>query len=188
MASHFSTIGFLINSEQEMLDIVHQASQEATSIPCSEGHYLKWQSPEGAQLWLQIDHDDNLVGLTPSFQGNSSFKVALINLITTEEDTPFEGMVYAWANPQDNKPESGDYPFVFDLVDKACYDTLNTPLTCEVELVAFAHELTLYDSEEEYEASQDQEPHFASESFIPSGLFGEGVRLPLPMLSLQVES
>ena len=174
MPSHFSTIGLPIESEQEMLELAKKASEEAREIPCSYGYYLKWSSAEGAELWLHIDNDNNLVGLTPSFSGESTIKIAITHAISRPDDSDFEGMIHGWANPKPDEVNSGDYPFVFDLVDKAAYDNLQLPLIANISISAFAHELTAYDSEEDYNASQqEQEAKFASRSFFPTGLFND---------------
>ena len=80
-------------------------------------------------------------------------------------------MIRGWENSQNDDIESGDYPFVFELVDKSVYGNLDTPFVNEVTLSAFAHELTIYDSEEENDAKQTDEPKFAVESFTPSGFY-----------------
>lgn len=171
MPSHFSTIGFPIESEDDMYELAAKASESAEEIACESGRYLKWSSPEGAQLWLQVDGDNDLVGMTPSFSGESVMAVNITHEVIRSGDSPFEGAVHGWVNPDDTG--SGDYPFIFDLVDKAQYGALEYPFISEVTLSAFAHELTVYDSEEEYDAVESDEPKFAVESFIPAGLFTE---------------
>lgn len=171
MATHFSTIGFPVESEDDMYELAEKASESAEEIPCDSGRYLKWSSPEGAQLWLQVDGDNDLVGMTPSFSGESVMNVNITNEVTRSTNSSFEGAVHGWANP--DGLGGGDYPFVFDLVDKALYGALEYPFISEVVLSAFAHELTVYSSEQEYDAMASDEPKFAAESFIPAGLFTE---------------
>ncbi|WP_020559813.1 hypothetical protein [Thiofilum flexile] len=171
MPSHFSTIGFPIESAEELYDIAEKVSHHAERLECANGYYLKWSSPEGAELWLQVDKENNLVGLVPTFSGESNMSVGVMSEIVGSDDTPFDGSIHGWADPSEDNPESGAYPFVFDLVNKAIYGTLDFPFISEVSLSAFAHELTVYDSEAEYDSSQTKEPKFSVESFIPSGLF-----------------
>lgn len=171
MPSHFSTIGMPVKSEEQMYEIVEKASQDAEEIKCEVGSYLKWSSPDGAELWLQMDKENNLVGVTPSFRGESSINVGITNAVIRPDDTPFEGAIHGWANPNGTNVESGEYPFVFDLVDKALYGSFDFPFISDVSLSAFAHELTVYDSEDEYDSMQVGKAKFAVESFIPSGLF-----------------
>lgn len=183
MPSHFSSIGMPVNSEKEMYDLAQRASENAIEILCHDGRYLKWSSDEGAELWLQIDKNNDLIGLAPSFSGSAIMKVGITNQMQMPEDTAFEGTIYGWANPQNNDPENGEYPFVFDLIDKAIYGNLDLPFISDVSLSAFAHEITVYTSEDDYDSQQTEELKFASESFIPSGLFsseGEKQTYPKP--------
>ena len=183
MPSHFSTIGMPVETPDDMTRILEKAAENAREIVVASGRYLNWASDEGAELWLQIDNDDNLVGVTPYFRGKAVMRAALSTQIARADDTPFEGAVHAWANPQGDELESGDYPFVFDLADKARYGALDFPFTSPVHLAAFAHELNVYDSDAEHAAAQQDEPRFASESFIPSGLFGADQPQPYAFFS-----
>ncbi len=171
MPNHFSTIGMLVDSEEQMSELAQKASENSAEISCRDGHYLKWSSDDGAELWLQIDKNNNLVGLTPSFSGESVMRVGITNHVQRPDDTAFEGAIHGWANPPEEDLELGEYPFVFDLVDKAIYGELDFPFYSEVILSAFAHEISVYATEDEYDSQQTEEPKFASESFIPSGLF-----------------
>src|SRR5205085_832715 len=78
-------------------------------------------------------------------------------------------------------PETCCYPFVFDAPDFRLHDQLRLPARVEAQVAAFAHEVSLYSSQNDYNASQTGEVKFASQSFIPSGLFsptGEGTDPP----------
>jgi hypothetical protein len=48
------------------------------------------------------------------------------------------------------------------------------PAVGDVQIAAFAHELSVFRSEREFQDSQTGELKFATESFIPSGLFTPG--------------
>ncbi len=52
------------------------------------------------------------------------------------------------------------------------YDRI--PKNFEIQLTAFAQELRIYDNEKEYNDSQTTNSKFATQSFIPSGLFSYG--------------
>ncbi len=169
MASHFSTIGMPVESNDEMQAMCEKAAEKAEQISCSTGHYLKWSSEQGAELWLQIDNE-GLAGVTPFFRGSAEIRVRITAEIVRPEDTKFEGALHGWADPQEDDSE-GAYPFVFDLIDKGLYEDFDFPFISPVNLCAFAHELSLYDSDEEYDLSGGAGVKFALESFIPSGLF-----------------
>ena len=48
---------------------------------------------------------------------------------------------------------------------------LEFPKTCNIQLSAFAHNIDIYESEEDYNKKNTSEPKFATEYFIPTGLF-----------------
>ena len=64
---------------------------------------------------------------------------------------------------------------MFDAPDTAVYSDLSLPKQFNVQLTAFAHDLTLFASEAAYNESQGSEPKLATISFFPTGTFvGEG--------------
>lgn len=181
MSDHFSTIGISINSDEDLQAILVKAAEDAETIKCKEGYYLRWSSQEGAEIWIQIDKNHHFLGATPYFRGKSIMLVVLTAQVPRSDDTPLEGTVQGWSNLSGEELENSKYPFVFDLVDKGCYETLNFPFFSPVQLCAFAHELQIYDSDEEYNISQQHSAlKFASESFIPSGLFSDSTEFAQP--------
>ena len=145
------------------------------------GYYLCWTSESGAELWLQVDDEDNLIGMNPHFTGESRVRVGLTARIDRPDGTLLDGAFHAWADPQRDDPEIGSYPFVFDAPDFRCFGGLPLPTILEARIAAFAHELAVFRSEEEYAASLTGELKFAVESFIPSGLFTpDGDRIEPP--------
>lgn len=112
-----------------------------------------------------------MIGSTPFFEGKSRLRVALTHRVHHANCTDYEGAMHAWMNPEAGSLESGDYPFVFDLVDYAVHTEMALPQVAEVRLAAFAHEIRVHASEAEYDAQDTGKPRFAVESFIPVGLF-----------------
>jgi len=99
--------------------------------------------------------------------------IGLTQLVVRQRGTPLEGALRGWADPQNDDPKSGVYPLAFDLVDSGKYGAFDFPFASPVHLSAFAHELNVYDSDEDFRASTDG-LHMAPEAFIPSGLFKPG--------------
>lgn len=169
MPSHLSDIGFHVESDQDFEELALQACREGQTFPNSTGTYVRWAPGAGVELWAQLDQDDEVIGLNPHFQGESSMKVGLTERVSRPNDSPLDGAFYAWANPQTDDPQSGEYPFVFDVPNyQLCNPRL--PTIVQVQLAAFAHSLETFESEAAYEQSQS-EVKFASQSFIPAGLF-----------------
>lgn len=171
MPSHFSTIGFPVESEDDLIALANSIAEEAEVIEISEGLYVRWQSSSGAQIWLQVDRDGDLVGMMPHFAGTSRVRAGLTARIMRPDATALDGAFHAWADPPDDKPEAGEYPFVFDAPDFCRHSGLTLPYLASIQLAAFAHEIDVYDSVDAFDETQTGEVRFASQSFIPSGMF-----------------
>lgn len=171
MASHLSSIGFTVESEDDFAVLAERVAATAEPVDLDEGGYLQWRDTSGAELWLQTDRHGELIGMNPHFHGESRIRVSLTEKVTRSEDTELDGGFYGWADPSGAHADNGTYPFVFDVPDFLCYSDVRIPGIAEVQIAAFAHELDLYDTPETFAASQTESIKFASQSFIPSGLF-----------------
>jgi hypothetical protein len=180
--SQFSAIGFTVSSGEDLAALASRVAERADTIDARAGQYLKWASPSGEQLWLQVKHNGDAMGMNPHFEGKSSVCVAVEARIIREAHTPLDGTFLAWSNPPRGAVVGGDYPFAFDCPDAATHDALTLPSTLTAQIAAFAQQLTVYESRTTYDAAQaEQGLPFASRSFIPSGLIspsGEPVTPP----------
>ena len=173
MPSHLSTIGFPVNDVEDLRKLTIQLSGQAQKVPAKKGKYLRWTSNTGAEAWLQIDQSNTLIGINPHFAGASILSVRL------EKRFPgkyLDGSFYAWMisdknDEQEGFSKDGFYPFVFDVPDFQTYSDLKLPSLAQVQLSAFAHEIRIHESTQAFEASQTTKMKFASQSFIPCGLF-----------------
>ena len=182
MPSQFSAIGFAVSSGEDLAALASRVADRADTISVNAGQYLKWAPPSGEQLWLQVKHNGDAMGMNPHFEGKSSVPVAVEARIARSAHTPLDGTFLAWANPPPGATAGGDYPFAFDCPDAATHDTLTLPATVAAQIAAFAQQLTVYESPQAYDAAQAaQGLPFGSRSFIPSGLVspsGEPVTPP----------
>jgi hypothetical protein len=169
--SQFSAIGFAVSSGEDLAALASRVAERADTVNARAGQYLKWAPPSGEQLWLQVKHNGDAMGMNPHFQGKSSLRVAVEARIARDAHTPLDGTFLAWANPPAGEVTGGDYPFAFDCPDAATHDTLTLPATLTAQIAAFAQQITVYASRAEYDAAQAaQGLSFGSRSFIPSGL------------------
>jgi hypothetical protein len=184
MPSQFSAIGFTVTSGEDLASLASRVAERADTISVSAGQYLKWAPASGEQLWLQVKHNGDAMGMNPHFSGKSLVRVALEARIARESHTPLDGTFLAWANPPAGAQTGGDYPFAFDCPDAAVSLDLELPATVDAQIAAFAQQVTVYDSERTYDAAQAaQGLSFSSRSFIPSGLIapdGTPVNPPEP--------
>lgn len=171
--SNLSDIGFPVQSEQDVNRLIEDLLSVVKPTRCAHGAYYVYTDASGAEMYLQGNTGDELVGFNPHFAGKSRRKVALTGMIE-RESSELDGGFHAWANPSDaSDPESGDYPFVFDAPDFRTNANAQFPRVCEVQLTAFAsNDFKIYASETDYYDSQTEEPKFAAKSFLPSALFG----------------
>ncbi len=169
--SNLSDIGFDIGSEEEFYKLAEKAYEKASPIEASTGTYFCYSDPSGAELWIQMNEKKELIGANPHFKGSSKRKVCL----TAELDgklSELDGAFHSWANPLDpENPESGEYPFVFDVPDYKTIGRVKLPQNVEIQLSAFAQELDYYDDEQDFSSKQGGEFKWAAQSFVPSGLF-----------------
>lgn len=170
--SNLSDIGFPVRHEGDVNDVIMSVLNHVSEVRCPRGFYLKFSDVSGAEIYLQGNLEQELIGFNPHFAGKSRRKVALTEAIEREA-SELDGGFHAWANPSDEaNPESGEYPFVFDLPDFRTVPNLALPQVVEIQLTAFAsNDFKVFASEKEFDDSQESEIKYASKSFVPTGLF-----------------
>jgi hypothetical protein len=173
VATHFSTIGLIINTDAELLACVEQVMPSAEKLESPHGTYYRWADPSGAELWIQTNAENELIGVNPHFGGRSRVKVLLTHAIDGASPNPLDGRFHGWADPAKATPDSsGAYPFLFDAPDAACHQGLTFPSEVDVQVAAFAHDIQVFANPKAFEATQTGDTWHTSQSFIPSGLMG----------------
>lgn len=184
MPSQFSAIGFRVTSGEGLASLASHVAERADTIEAGAGQYLRWSSPSGEQLWLQLKHNGDAMGMTPHFAGKSRMTIAVEARIARETHTPLDGSFLGWLNPSSGPAGGGETPIVFDCPDAALHRELALPAVASVQIAAFAQNITVHASESAYREDQAaQGLSFSSRSFIPSGLVspsGEPVNPPEP--------
>lgn len=169
--SNFSNIGFNVTTQEEFQQFLEKAYERSKQIKINEGAYSVFTDTSGAELYIQFNKENEVLGGNPHFKGKSRRTVCLTNSFNRPE-SELDGAFHCWADPsEENNPESGAYPFVFDLPDFKTIGKIDFPKIFDIQLIAFAQELSIYESEKEYDKIQSSELKFATQSFIPSGLF-----------------
>ena len=169
--SNFSNIGFDITTQEEFQQLLERAYGKSEITKIKEGAYSIYTDPSGAELYIQFDKTNGCIGANPHFKGQSLRTVCLTSSFERPE-SELDGAFHCWADPSDeNNPESGTYPFVFDLPDFKTIGKIEFPKNFTIQLTAFAQELSVYDNEKEFDKNQTSELKWATQSFVPSGLF-----------------
>jgi hypothetical protein len=171
MPSHLSTIGFDVPTQESLVRLLEQLLPASTRIKARGGHYRLWRGRSGEEMWIQLDRAGDVVGVAPHFTGSCSVHARVASRVTRQGDTALDGAFHCWMSP-DGSAEGESYPFVFDCPDSGTYGKLRLPLVVDVQLAAFAHDVSLHASSQAFDESQAQDKvRFALQSFIPSGLF-----------------
>lgn len=170
--SNLSDIGFPVKSEQDVNVLITETIKYVESIRCPQGFYLRFADPSGAEIYLQGNRDQELIGFNPHFAGKSRRIVGLTRAVE-RDSSELDGGFHAWANPSGEDVEtSGEYPFVFDVPDFRTVQIEDFPAILEIQLTAFAsNDFKIFENEEEFDNSQTSDPKYSSTFFVPSGLF-----------------
>ena len=75
--SNLSDIGFPVQSEQDVNVLITETIKYVESIRCPQGFYLRFSDSSGAEIYLQGNPEQELIGFNPHFDGKSSRKVSL---------------------------------------------------------------------------------------------------------------
>lgn len=170
--SNLSDIGFPTPDEQAVNEMIMHVLEVAKPEKVElHGFYLVYTDSSGAEIYLQGNFEQELIGFNPHFAGQSRRRVALTAMIERDSSV-LDGGFHAWANPPEGAGEEGDYPFVFDVPDFRRVEIEEFPRLAEIQLTAFAsNDFQIFESEEEYQSSQESELKYASKMFLPVGLF-----------------
>jgi len=170
--SNLSDIGFPTPDEQAVNEMIMHVLEHTKPIKTSRGFYLVYTDVSGAEIYLQGNSEQELIGFNPHFAGKSRRTVSLTKAIE-RDSSELDGGFHAWANPPEGGTgESGDYPFVFDVPDFRTIETSEFPRAVEIQLTAFAsNDFKIFASEDDYQKAQESELKYASKMFVPSGLF-----------------
>jgi hypothetical protein len=171
MASNFSTIGLSVASREDLSALVNRVGPLAERLAVPNGEYFRWSDPSGAEIWLQVNANNELIGMNPHYAGRSTVRVGLTARLASAGPSELDGSFHGWADPAGDAPDTGCYPFVFDAPDYRLHEELPLPAQKQVQIAAFAHEIAAFETVAAYEASQTDDLKYASQSFIPSGLF-----------------
>ena len=170
MATHYGAIGIPLDSLDEYVDMVELAIKSSETIDCEDGCYLRWRSSEGAELWIYADRDGCVLTGSPYFRGKSRVSMVLRGDAPRDGAVTGEGAVWGHSDTADGDGSQADLRLVFDLVDRARHGPIAYPLKCVVQLSAFAHELRIYSSEDEYCASVGGPILTDDKHIIPCGI------------------
>jgi hypothetical protein len=183
MSSHFASIGFSVDKDEDLIGLAERAARQAERVETRHGAYLCWRCSSGAELWLQLDREQRLVGMNPHFDGGARVRVGLTDALRRPPlalDGAFEGV----ADPHDDSPTKGAHRIAFDCPNFRACDDVELPSMATVQVAAFAHDLRVFESVEDYEAAvAGTTSALESQAYVPAGLLHPERGVP-PTLAL----
>jgi hypothetical protein len=181
VASHFSDIGFVVASTDDLVAYARALPPDTPADATPFGNYLRWSPGSGAELWFQVDPEHHLVGANPHFDAMTPTRVRL-TARETSPTHPLDGGFHLWLDPQPPDPTDGDAevgatPLFVDVPDFRLHDAVVLPIDVDLKIAAFAHTFESHPTEESFRATGST---MATESLIPSGLFAPGGAVTVP--------
>lgn len=170
--SNLSDIGFPTRSEQDVNEMIMHVLELTKPVQTARGVYLKFTDSSGAEIYLQGNFQQELIGFNPHYAGKSRRTVGLTKSVE-RESSELDGGFHAWANPSGEDFENtGEYPFVFDVPDFRVVGQIDFPQVCAIQLTAFAsNDFQIFADEKEFDENQKGELKYAAKSFVPVGLY-----------------
>jgi hypothetical protein len=177
MADHFSVIGYRASSAEALSALVNGLLEKGgEKQPCPAGYYHCLRSAVGPELWVHMQKAASeetspadpyvAVGITPFFAGEGRAPIRVRAMRQRPSDNLFEGAIYV---------ELGPTIALIDVVDFARLAGRQTPFMAIAQIVAFPHELAVFEDEAAFLSAQaDKNVKFTPRSFLASGLFVRG--------------
>jgi len=175
--SHFSAIGIQLEPGQDLGDLADRFAPLARPLEVPGlGTYWHWSDPSGAEMWIQVNEDDELIGMNPHYAGQSVVRVGLTARIPSSTSSELDGSFYGWGAPTSESTDfesTGRYTILFDVPDYRLHDELALPALQMVQIVAFAHDCEVFETVAAFNTRSTEVGRLASQSFIPTGLLTE---------------
>ena len=178
--SHYDNIGFTgITDSQSLVDTTKRVAPQAQEI----GRFYAYRDPSGAELWIGTAEEGGAYAVEPYFAGCP--QRVWVTSVQAGEYGNGTGFAQVWQNgteAEDGECTDGDYPFIMDIPDIAAFPESTIGTVQMVKVCAFAQSAECFADQAAYEASQpDEEPKWAEQCFIPSGMFTDNAERPRPL-------
>lgn len=136
--SNLASIGFEVPDYKSFQELAEKVFYEGSSVKTGSGLYVYHRDQSGAELWVQVDKDQSIVGMNPHFQATTSLEVVLTDAFSRKE-SPLDGAFRAKAGTDQQ------FEFVFDLPDAHRHGGFQLPDQISVGLVGFTSQLEQVD-------------------------------------------
>lgn len=131
--STLTDIGFHAKGDEQINDMIISILPDAIKMECEGGFYLRFTDPSGAEMYLQGNKAQEMIGFNPHFLGTGSNQILLVKSIEREASELDGGFLAEF------RGASGDsLKFVFDVPDFKTLKFRDVAVEAEVQLTAFA--------------------------------------------------
>ncbi len=175
VADHLAALGIGSSSPEERLHQVRRILKE--SRPHSrraDSVTLRWTDPSGAELWIYVDDTGAMKSVQPHLTGGPRMRLEIQSVVDRPEVSPYDGGFLCLTLKGGSNPTlGGGFPVIFDAPDFP--DVREATLTAkhDVELAAFALELSVYGTEQAFREAQPDLKPLGIPGFIPVGMVGQ---------------
>ena len=168
--SHLTNVGFTVSSAEEFESLVATVFEEGHIVDVEGGSYMVYSDKSGAQIYAQVDSDDEFMGFVPAFDAKVLRNIEVSSTINYEDATVLDMRKMV-------KTVNGEAPFIIDIPNGKENPPENQK-SKEVVLVAFPHEIEYFATEALF---MKQYPELSINYFIPVGMINqEGEPLEIP--------
>jgi len=168
--SHLTNIGFTVSGAEEFESLVATVFEKGQIVDVEGGSYMVYSDKSGAQIYAQVDTDDEFMGFIPAFDAKDLRNIEVSATIDYEDATALDMRSLV-------KTVNGEAPFVIDLPNGK-ENLLENGDTRALALVAFPHEIEYFATEALFMAEY---PTLSLQYFIPVGMINqEGEPLETP--------
>ena len=132
--SNLSDIGFPVASEQDVNQIIMDILPHLQQLPCPPyGYYFRFEDPSGAQIFLQTNSAQEIVGFNPAFKAESRWHLKVKQVI--DRDTSDLDGAFECFHPASGSTHSA---LVFDAPDFRIHQKIDEGTDVQVGITAFA--------------------------------------------------
>ena len=173
MPGLLSIVGFPDRTDNDFKSVWDETMEYGKTIITSSGTYYKWEVGHHIEVWVKIGVEAKSSKLCPYFSGETRARVGLTRRAVRKKTSIFEGAFLGLTKPHydENEVLSGALSFTFDVPDYNLHDAVELPMIADVQLTAFAQNISAYASEDEFMEAQEPEPFILPGAFIPSTYF-----------------
>jgi len=173
MTTPLSSIGFTLYSAEESWQLATVVAEKGRRVGTADGNYVVLTTECGSELWAKLDSENRPYAILPHFAGQARSQILVTQRIRYN-DRPLDGRLLGWINPSQGTfgfgGPPGDYPLLFEAPDYAYYTFMEVPCTVTVQLAAFAQNIDVFSSVEDYDSRPEKT--WPSETLLASGAAG----------------